>query len=136
MVLLDLRAWRDHKVPRGHRDLLVRLVLQGQKGKLDCKGRQDRKEFRVLLGLLVRKVSKVPPDLLEQLKQPQTYAPSMPLVKRSHVRRTKQSSLQFAKVAVADRLCRMALFDVLAPAELLDFASENNGVIRVRPRTI
>jgi hypothetical protein len=41
-----------------------------------------------------------------------------------------------AKVAAADRLCRMALFDVLAPAELLDFASENNGVIGVRPRTI
>ena len=76
-------------------------------------------------------MSKVPPDLLDQLEQPQTYAPSMPLVKRSHVRRTKQSSLQFAKVAVADRLCRMALFDVLARAELLDFASENNRLRHV-----
>src|SRR5690349_17358362 len=50
----------------------------------------------------------------------------MPLVKRSHARRTKQSCLRFAKVAAADRLCRMAPFDVLARAELLDFASENN----------
>jgi hypothetical protein len=81
---------------------------------------------RVLLGLLVPKVSKDQPDLLELLEQPQTYAPSMRLVKRSHARRTKQSCLRFAKVAAADRLCRMALFDVLARAELLDFASENN----------
>ena len=127
MVLLALRAWRDRKVLWGHRGLRVRLVLQARKGKLDCRGRQGRKEYgvnRVLLGLLVLKVSKVPPDRLEQLEQPQTCAPSMPLVKRSHARRTKQSCLQFAKVAAADRLCRMAPFDVLAPAELLDFASE------------
>ena len=44
MVLLDLRAWRDRKVLWGHRDLRVRLVLRGQKGKLDCRGRQGRKE--------------------------------------------------------------------------------------------
>jgi hypothetical protein len=79
---------------------------------------------RVLLGLVLPNVSKDQPDLLELLEQPQTYAPSMRLVKRSHARRTKQSCLRFAKVAAADRLCRMALFDVLAPAELLDFASE------------
>jgi hypothetical protein len=29
LVLLDLRAWRDRKVLWGHRDLRVRLVLQG-----------------------------------------------------------------------------------------------------------
>ena len=81
---------------------------------------------RVLLGLVLPNVSKDQPDLLELLEQPQTYAPSMRLVKRSHARRTKQSCLRFAKVAAADRLYRMALFDVLAPAELLDFASENN----------
>jgi len=139
LVLLALRAWRDRKVLWGHRGLRVRLVLQARKGKLDCRGRQGRKEYgvnRVLLGLLVLKVSKVPPDRLEQLEQPQTCAPSMPLAKRSHARRTKQSCLRFARVAEADRLCRMALFDVLARAELLDFASENNGVIGVRPRTI
>ena len=79
---------------------------------------------RVLLGLVLPNVSKDQPDLLELLEQPQTYAPSMRLVKGSHARRTKQSCLRFAKVAAADRLCRMALFDVLAPAELLDFASE------------
>ena len=44
MVLLALRAWRDPKVLWGHRDRRVRLVLQGQKGKLDCRGRQGRKE--------------------------------------------------------------------------------------------
>jgi hypothetical protein len=44
LVLLDLRAWRDPKVLWGHRDLRVRLVLRGQKGKLDCRGRQGRKE--------------------------------------------------------------------------------------------
>src|SRR6185369_11116064 len=38
----------------------------------------------------------------------------------------EQSCLRFARVAAADRLCRMALFDVLARAELLGFASENN----------
>jgi len=44
LVLLDLRAWRGRRVPRDHRDLRVRLVLQGQRGKLDCRGRQGRKE--------------------------------------------------------------------------------------------
>ena len=44
MVLLALRAFRDRKVLWGHKDLRVRLVLQGQRGKLDCRGRQDRKE--------------------------------------------------------------------------------------------
>jgi hypothetical protein len=34
-------------------------------------------------------VSKDQPDLLELLEQPQTYAPSMRLVKGSHARRTK-----------------------------------------------
>jgi hypothetical protein len=50
----------------------------------------------------------------------------MPLVKRSHATQTKQSCLRFAKVA-ADLLCRMAPFDVLAPAELPDSVSENNS---------
>jgi hypothetical protein len=44
LVQLDLKAWRDRKVLWGHRDLRVRLVLQGQKGKLDCRGQQGRKE--------------------------------------------------------------------------------------------
>ena len=44
MVLLALRAWRDPKVLWGHRAPRVRLVLQGQKGKLDCRGRQGRRE--------------------------------------------------------------------------------------------
>ena len=44
MVLLDLRAFRDRRVLWGHRDRRVPLVLQGRKGKLDCRGRQDRKE--------------------------------------------------------------------------------------------
>ena len=44
MVLLYLRAFRDRRVLWGHRDLRVRLVLQGQKGKLDCRGRQGHKE--------------------------------------------------------------------------------------------
>ena len=44
MVLLDLKAWLDRKVLWGHRGLRVRLVLQARKGKLDCRGRQGRKE--------------------------------------------------------------------------------------------
>ena len=44
MVLPDLRAWRDRKVLWGHRAPRVRLVLQAQKGKLDCRGRRGRKE--------------------------------------------------------------------------------------------
>ena len=117
MVLLARRAWRDRKVLWGHRDLPVRLVLQGQKGKLDCRRRQGPKEYganRAPLGLLVPKASQ--PDL----QQPRTCALLTPLVRRSHARRTKRSSLQFAKVEAADRLCRIALFDVLARAELLD----------------
>ena len=44
LVLLDLRAFRDRRVLWGHRDLRVRLVLQGQRGKLDCRAQQGRKE--------------------------------------------------------------------------------------------
>jgi len=44
LVLLDLRAFRDRRVLWGHRDLRVRVVLQGQRGKLDCRAQQGRKE--------------------------------------------------------------------------------------------
>ena len=105
-------------------------------GKKAKQGLVGKKAKQGLLGQLARKVIEASKDHqdhldhldhLELLEHPQTCAPSMPLVKRSHVTRTKQSCLRFAKVAAADRLCRMALFDVLAPAELLDFASENDG---------
>ena len=122
MVRRVLKASRDRKVLRAPKVLLVRLVLQGQKEKLDCRVRQGRKEFRDFLDLLAPKVSKDQPA-----EQPRTCALLTPLVRRSHARRTKRSSLQFAKVEAADRLCRMALFDVLARAELLDSVSGSNA---------